>query len=225
MALESRRRSGLKPWNGPLCAQIFGSSHCCHLRAYSVAWPRFVPGLLVGDFEECQRDRAPRVRSFADCTAGFDCWRGGAALAPKRSASMAKSALSSTWRLVFLDRRGSYRIWSALCCLGASSPREKLESSRHPQGRSRTRYKWPLRPGSSPHLYRVAAGICWLRSGPWRMARTACCSPRLRRTMAQTAAGREMDARTVRRVVRSLLSTGGGVGATRHLSAGPCRAA
>src|SRR5271165_3849892 len=59
MALESRRRSGLKPWNGPLCAQIFGSSHCCHLRAYSVAWPRFVapalgalPAMTIGEVVE-----------------------------------------------------------------------------------------------------------------------------------------------------------------------------
>ena len=93
--------------------------------------------------------------------------------------------------------RGAWCFWSgaavtafglALCCLGASSPRKKLEPSRHREGRSRTHYKWPLRPGSPPNLYRVAAGICWLRSGPWRVARSACCSPRLRRTMAQTEA-------------------------------------
>src|SRR5664280_158489 len=59
MALESRRRSGLKPWNGPLCAQIFGSSHCCHLRACLVGWLRFaatvlgvLPAMRIGEVLE-----------------------------------------------------------------------------------------------------------------------------------------------------------------------------
>src|SRR5271157_1457489 len=67
MALESRRRSGLKPWNGPLCAQIFGSSHCCHLRRTQLrcrVWlhSRLVPCLLCG-FAKCWRChiRAPPV--------------------------------------------------------------------------------------------------------------------------------------------------------------------
>ena len=70
-------------------------------------------------------------------------------------------------RLVLLEWRGSYRRGSTLFCLGTSSPREKLEPSRHREGRSRTHYKWPLRAGSPPHLCRASAGISWFRSGPW----------------------------------------------------------
>src|SRR5271166_6018602 len=46
----------------------------------------------------------------------------------------------------------------------------------------------PRRPGAPPNLYRVAAGICWLRSGPRRVAWCACCSPCFRRTMAKAEA-------------------------------------
>ncbi len=119
----------------------------------------------------------------------------------KRSARFAKRAISSRRCLVFLERRGHYRRWSTLCCLGASSPRKKLEPGRHPEGRSQTHYQWPLCPGPPPHLYRVSTGVCRLRSRPWRVARAACGSPCLRRTMAQTKARGEMDARAIRRVV------------------------
>jgi hypothetical protein len=56
---------------------------------------------------------------------------------------MPKSALSFARRLVFLERRGSYRSWSTLRCVGPSSPRKKLEPSGHREGRPRTHYKWP----------------------------------------------------------------------------------
>src|SRR5271157_1500387 len=152
---------------------------------FNVGW---LSGLLVGDFEERQRNRAPGVRGVAADAPIFDCLRGGASLAFKRSAPLAKRAISSLRRLVFLERRGRYRRRSALCGLGASSPGKKLEPGRHPEGGSRTYYKWTLRPGSPPNLYRVAVGICRLRSRPRRMARATCCGPCLRRALAQTEA-------------------------------------
>src|SRR5271157_1336940 len=87
----------------------------------NVAW---LLGLLVGDFEERQRNRAPGVRGVAADAPGFDYLRSGASLAPKRSARFAKRAISSRRCLVFLERRGSYRRRSPFCGLGASSPRK-----------------------------------------------------------------------------------------------------
>src|SRR5271157_2138015 len=162
------------------------------------AW---LSGLLVGDFEERQRNRAPGVRGVAAHAPVLDCLRSGASLASKRSAPLAKRAIPSRRCLVFLERRGSYRRGSALCCVGASSPGKKLEPGRHAEGRSRTHYQWPLRSGSPPHLYRVAVGICRLRSRPRRMARATCYGPCLRRALAQTKARGEVDARAIRRVV------------------------
>src|SRR5208283_1370201 len=75
-----------------------------------------------------------------------------------------------------------------LFAVWARRHRKKLEPGRHPEGRSRTHYKWPLCPGSPPHLHRAFAGVCRLRSGRWRMARGAGCSPGFRRTVAQTEA-------------------------------------
>src|SRR5271157_1419165 len=149
------------------------------------AW---LSGLLVGDFEERQRNRAPGVRGVAAHAPVLDCLRGGASLASKRSARFAKRAISSRRCLVFLERRGGYRRWSTFFCLGASSPRKKLEPGRHLEGRSRTHYKWALLPGSPPYLYRASAGVCRLRNRPRRMARATCCDPCLRRAVAQTEA-------------------------------------
>jgi hypothetical protein len=154
---------------------------------FPVMWLSFL-ALLVGDFEERQRNRAPGVRGVAPDALIFDCLRGGASLASQRSARFAKRAISSSRHLVFLERRGRYRRWSPFCRLGTSSPREKLEPGRHLEGRSRTHYQWPLRPGSPPYLYRASAGVCRLRNRPRRMARATCCGPCLRRALAQTEA-------------------------------------
>ena len=126
--------------------------------------------------------------------------------------------------LVLLEWRGNYRRWSTLFGLGAPLSGKKLEPGRHPEGRSRTRYERPLRAGSPSHLYRTPAGISRLRCRPWRMAWPACGRPRVPRAVAQTTARRGMDARPLRRLVCSLLSTCRGAGATHPLSAIPRRA-
>src|SRR5271168_2836097 len=65
-------------------------------------------GVLVGDVEGRQRNRAPGAGVVADYADGFDCLRIRASLVTERSPSFAEPAISSAGSLVFLERRGDH---------------------------------------------------------------------------------------------------------------------